>query len=74
VITKRLARNADGEPQLTIRVVGAYDIARFAHHLRRGQVEFAEVGGRALRSLRRLIGRRRYLDLEDYLHGGGYFR
>jgi hypothetical protein len=66
----RLARISGGDLQLTIHVVGAYDIARFVLGcLAEGQVEFAATGRKALNSLRRHLGADRYADLLRTLTG-----
>lgn len=70
--TKRVVTNLDGEPVLTVKVVGAYDIYRFAGVMQRGQVEFARLGYFTKRSLRRQLGAERFNDLRRYLEGDGF--
>jgi hypothetical protein len=71
-VEKRLSRDKFGQPVLTVRVVGAHDIYRLSRHLLYGQVEFGELGQRALRSLRRQMGRARYALMEDYFAGRAF--
>lgn len=55
-MTKRVQRNRkNGEVQLLIRVTGEQDVYRFASMMLTGQVEFAEAGYSALKSLKRQI-------------------
>lgn len=57
VIRKRLVRRPnwpDGtgyDPRLTLVVEGTSDVYRLARHLEQGQVEFARLGRRILRSM-----------------------
>lgn len=74
MITKRLTRTKHGDPLLTIKVEGTSDVYRFAHHLTHGQVEFARVGRRSLRSLKKQLGPKRYQWLLRYFHGDGGYR
>lgn len=68
-IRKRVARNRDGEIQLTIKITGVTDVFRFATGMLSMQTEFATAGRKALRSLREAMGRARYAELDDFLHG-----
>jgi len=59
--------SADGHPsdlELTIVIVGAHDIYRFAHLLLRGQVEFGELGRNIIKALGRRMrpGQWSYMD------------
>lgn len=56
MIRKRLQKRVDEvlggyDPKLTIVVEGISDVYRLARHLETGQVEFAELGRRILRSM-----------------------
>jgi hypothetical protein len=61
-------RRAEGTVIWTIEVTGGYDIYRFATALLSAQVEFGEVGRRALARLRRHVGPSTYRGLQRYLH------
>lgn len=68
-IRKHVRWNEHGDPILTIKVEGHSDVYRLACHLKRGQCEFADIGGRIQRSLRRKWGSRKYKALETYYWG-----
>lgn len=72
--SRRLRWDEHGDPTLTIVVVGTHDIYRFAHHLEHGQCEFADVGRKAIRGLKRKIGRERFNWLLRFMHGDGGYR
>lgn len=69
MIRKRVAKNRDGELQLTIKVTGIQDVYRFASHMLTGQTEFAKQGELALRSLRRQIPRENWVHMLRSLAG-----
>lgn len=70
-LSKRLVQrgNHPSELVLTITVQGAHDIYRLARHLESGQCEFADLGRRTLRSLRKAMGPNRYEYMEDAMTG-----
>lgn len=64
-----LAWNEHGDPVMTLTITGVHDVFRFAHHLTRGQCEFADVGQRVLRRLKRRMGSPRYGAYDESMHG-----
>lgn len=70
----KLYWNHWGDPQLTIVVTGSDDVYRIADHLTRGQCEFADIGFRVQRGLRRKWGSRAYRRMLRIMHGDGGFR
>jgi len=74
VIEDTRSTTEHGEPKLTVVVTGAHDVYRFADHLEHGQCEFAEVGQRTRRYLKRKLGKRGLGWLDDYMHGRGGYR
>jgi hypothetical protein len=63
-----------GDPCLTIVVTGTHDVYRIAHHLEHGQCEFAEVGQRTRKYLKRKLKKKGYAWLMDHMHGSGGYR
>ena len=41
-----------GDPTVTITLTGYHEIYRFAHHMEKGQVEFARAGNKIIHRLR----------------------
>lgn len=72
--TRRLSYNDHGDPRLVIEIEGFHDIYRFANHLLSGQCEFADIGHRTIRKLKRRLRKRRWEWLMRYMHGDGGFR
>lgn len=71
--SKPLRWDEHGDPTLTIVVIGTHDVYRFAHHLERGQCEFADIGRKVLREMKRKMGGSSFRWLLRYMHGeGGY--
>lgn len=66
-------KTIDGAPALVVTVVGVDDVYRFANHLQRGQCEFADVGFRTEKYLRRKLSRKGWAGLMRYMHGDGGF-
>ena len=61
------------DPVLTIKAEGIHDVYRLAHHLEHGQSEFAAIGRKIKRGIRRKVGEPGWRWLLDYMHGdGGY--
>lgn len=71
---KNLHWTQGGDPRLTIVVEGVHDVYRFAHHLQRGQCEFADIGFKVEARLARRLKRERFAWLKRYMHGDGGFR
>jgi hypothetical protein len=71
MIDHELRKAEGGDPVLTITVTGTHDIFRLAHHMERGQCEFARAGQRIKEKLRRRIGLHNYGALVDYMLGRG---
>jgi len=73
VALKPLRYNEHGDPTMTIVVVGHHDVYRLADHMTRGQCEFADIGFRVMRRLRRR-NPAGFAWLRRYMHGDGGFR
>lgn len=64
--------SADGHPselELTITIVGAHDIYRFAHHMLSGQVEFSARARKIIEALKRRMGKARWAHLDRSMGG-----
>lgn len=67
------ASGFDDDPVLKVEAVGIHDVYRLAHHLEHGQCEFAAIGRKAKRGLRRKLRQDRWGWLLRHMHGdGGY--
>jgi len=62
------------DPILTITAEGIHDVYRLAHHLETGQTEFAAIGRKIKRGLRRKLSESAWQWLQDYMHGDGGYR
>lgn len=62
------------DPLVTITAEGIHDVYRLAHHLETGQVEFAAMGRKIKRGLRRKMSEESWQWLLDYMHGSGGYR
>lgn len=71
-IEHRMSRNKHGERTLTIKLVGNYDIVRFATHLLSGQSEFAAMGWKVIRSQKRAYGAKRWREALRPLYGDNH--
>lgn len=56
-------------PTLRITVTGFSDVYRFAHHLQYGQCEFADIGFKVHRKLKRHVGATRWRAARRWFHG-----
>lgn len=72
MIEQRHQTNQHGDPVLTITLTGVDDVYRFAHHLTRGQCEFAAAGRKTLAYLKRKGGAAWFARLQDRFHGKGW--
>jgi hypothetical protein len=61
------------DPHLEIHAVGIHDVYRLAHHLESGQVEFAAIGRKIKRGLRRKLSEDQWVFLLRSMHGDGGF-
>lgn len=63
----------EGDPVFVVEAVGVHDVYRLCNHLERGQCEFAAIGRRGNRGLRRKLVPSQWQWLMRYMHGdGGY--
>lgn len=67
-------KTVDGAPTLVVTVQGVDDVYRFANHLKTGQCEFADVGYRTEKYLKRKLSKKGWHWLMRYMHGDGGFR
>ena len=59
------------EPVYTITVEGWHDAFRFADHLQRGQCEFADIGFRLERRMKKRTGAKAWKNFRSRFYGGG---
>lgn len=71
---KALRWNEHGEPILTITAVGVHDVYRLSNHMLKGQVEFCDIGARAIQGLKRKLSKDQWDWLMRFMHGDGGFR
>jgi len=64
--SKRVTFNDEDEPVVTITITGYHDAFRFSWALAHLQIEFADLGRRIGRSLRRKLGAERFNEMNRH--------